>query len=65
MKAGTRIEVKNFDMNMRPVYERATIAKTQKYMLPLMDGYYPVRFDDSSCFLVHESRFRVVSNDPR
>lgn len=64
MKAGTRIEVTGWDDEMQPVYEAAKIAKVTKAMTPLPNGYFPVKFErDGARLLIHESRFRVTSND--
>lgn len=65
IKTGTRIEVcvKGFAGDE---WEAAQIAPWRKMMGPktsLPAGYYPVRFADGGCLMVHESGFRVVSND--
>jgi hypothetical protein len=62
MRAGTKIEVQYFDMQGRGGWEAAKIARTMPNMLPLPDGYHPVRFADGGSLLVHASRFRIVDN---
>jgi len=57
MKAGTRITV-TFIRPQGDVQERAKVARTMRYMLPMPAGYVPVRFD-SGVLLVHVSAIRV------
>jgi len=62
-KVGTRIEIKAFGLDSQPRWEAARIARTQRCMLPLPNGYVPIKYDiDGAVLLCHESGFRVVDN---
>lgn len=55
MRAGQRIVVIFPFRREGPKQERAIVARTTPVMLPLPDGYIPVRFSDGARLLVHES----------
>jgi len=59
MKAGTRITV-TFIRPQGDVQERAKVARTMRYMLPMPAGYVPVRFD-SGVLLVHVSAIKEAA----
>lgn len=57
-----RIEIKGYDDHLNPVWRPAHTARVTKVMLPLPDGYVPVRFDDSrAVLLVHSSSIREAA----
>lgn len=55
MRAGQRIIVTFPGRLHSPAQERAMVARTTPAMLPLPDGYIPVRFSDGARLLVHQS----------
>ena len=65
IRAGTRIEVKGFDLQSNVTWEAARIGRWhhsyRNQEKPA--GYYPVTFAaDGARLLAHESGFRVVEN---
>lgn len=69
MKAGTRIEVRGFDLANRERWEGAKIGQWhssfqgEKGKAERPAGYHPVTFDRGGArLLVHESGFRVVGD---
>lgn len=63
LRAGTRIEVRGFDMQSNVCWEEAKIGTYRRDQEPRPAGYHPVTFlADNARLLVHESGFRVVDN---
>ena len=59
MRVGTKITV-TFSRPEGDVQESAKVARTMGYMLPLPDGYVPVRFD-SGVLMVHVSAIQEAA----
>ena len=55
MKVGTQVLVRLY-VGSIPAVEDATVCRKTKDMLPIPDGYIPVRFLDGRRLLAHESR---------
>lgn len=64
MKTGTQIEVAGINLAGERTWEAAKIIRTTRRMLPLPQGFHPVRFASGGCLLVHKDGFRVVSQPP-
>ena len=61
MKPGTKIIVAlNVWTNGIRKTEGATVIPTKQSMLPMPDGFVPVRFDDGSRLLVHSSYITIA-----
>lgn len=70
LKAGTRIEIAGtpaFAGFPGVAPELAVIGRWNSLINGTRDqrpaGYHRVKFSDDGCLLVHETRFRVISND--
>jgi hypothetical protein len=63
LKAGTRIETRNYTMDNQVYWEPARIARRTKVMGPPETDWYPIRFDaDGAVLMCHVERFRVIDN---
>lgn len=60
MKAGTKVALNFIMMREGAAKEIATIARVTKRMLPMPDGYLPVRFSDGGVLLIHKNQIEVV-----
>jgi len=60
LKTGSAVEIEFVGADGAARYERATIARTMAYMLPLPAGFVPIRFSDGARMLAHESVIKAV-----
>lgn len=62
MKAGTKVTVRCIGRLDGVLQETATIARTMPNMIPLPEGYIPVRFDaDGARLLVHREKIKLAA----
>lgn len=56
----TKIEVTTGCKALGFKVDAGKVLRTRKSMMPMIDGYVPVRLVDGSEFLIHESGFKVT-----